>query len=401
MATSRAEAETGKDVLRMAVEEQERRLREQMLAAKPPVGMSVLRIADVESREIAWLWDRWIPSRMLTLLGGYGGDGKSTVMASLIGMWTTGRELPGGSAMAPINVLMLSAEDDVAYALRPRLDLHGADPKRVFVVKGTVRGDGRTRWFDLKTDVEVMRDVIRKRRIGLVVIDPLSSYLPRADRNSEGDIRDAMQPLMGLMEETGVGIVGVMHIGKAGSGRRASQRLLGSTAFTALARSVLMLADLPDARQPEDIAVAGKLKVVQVVKSNYSIPPAPMLFRRPLDAPIEWLGPSQFDIEDCFAPPERDRGRTPVERDDAVEFLRQLLAGKAGMATVDIFAQAATQGFSERTLRRAKKQLGAEAFRSSTGNWGWFIPERADPDAGGVADPRNPTGPMPEPPLDR
>ena len=261
---------------------------EEWVAARfgPAIGASIVRMSDVDSEEIDWLWERWIPARMLTILGGYGGDGKSTVMASLMGAWTTGGALPDGCIAQPTNVLMLSAEDDVSYAIRPRLDLHGTDSSRVFVLKGTIRGDGRTGWFDLKRDVEVMRDVIEQNGIGLVVIDPLSSYLPKSDRNSEGDIRDALQPLMGLMEGTGVGVVGIMHVGKSGDGRRASQRLLGSTAFTALARSVLMIADQPEERQPDDIATNGKLKVMQVVKSNYSIPPAPQVFRRPLDAPI-------------------------------------------------------------------------------------------------------------------
>jgi putative DNA primase/helicase len=192
----------------------------------PAAGASVVRVSDVASEPIDWLWERWIPTRMLTILGGYGGDGKSTVMASLIGAWTTGGALPDGSPARPTSVLMLSAEDDVSYAIRPRLDLHGTDSSRVLVLKGTIRGDGRTRWFDLRRDVEVMREVIAANAIGLVVIDPLSSYLPKSDRNNEGDIRDALQPLMGLMETTGVGVVRIMHVGKAGDGRRASQRLL-------------------------------------------------------------------------------------------------------------------------------------------------------------------------------
>jgi putative DNA primase/helicase len=383
--TSVTEADDGMDgesVLSMVIADQNRKLRERLLGARPPVGMAVLRIADVESQEIAWLWERWIPSRMLTLLGGYGGDGKSTVMASLIGRWTTGRELPDGSTIDPINVLMLSAEDDVAYALRPRLDLHGADPERVFVVQGTVRGDGRTRWLDLKTDVEVMREVIERHEIGLVVIDPLSSYLPRADRNSEGDIRDALQPLLGLMESTGVGIVGVMHIGKAGAGRRASQRLLGSTAFTALARSVLMLADVPDERQPEDVALAGKLKVLQVVKSNYSIPPAPMLFRRPLDAPVLWMGASTIDVERCFGGETRSPGPKSRERDEAEAFLREALAGGPAPAA-ELMRQAEELGLSESTVRRAKKRLGMVAMRrNAQAPWFWRLPtlEEAAPD---------------------
>ena len=349
---------------------------QQVVAARfgPPVGVSIVRMSEVESEEIDWLWERWIPTRMLTILGGYGGDGKSTVMASLIGTWTTGGALPDGSVARPVNVLMLSAEDDVAYAIRPRLDLHGADPRRVFVVKGTIRGDGQTRWFDLKRDVEVMLEVIVENGIGLVVIDPLSSYLPKSDRNNEGDIRDALQPLMALMEVTGVGVVGIMHVGKSGDGRRASQRLLGSTAFTALARSVLMIADQPEERQPDDVASMGKLKVLQVVKSNYSIPPAPQVFRRPLDAPIEWLGPSEVGIEECFAVSPRTRGPEAKELSDAMEFLTEVLA-EGPVRTSEVMSQARGQGFSERTLRRAKKKLGVVANRGEDGKmWRWEMP---------------------------
>jgi putative DNA primase/helicase len=332
-------------------------------------------MSDVSSEDIDWLWERWIPARMLTILGGYGGDGKSTVMASLIGAWTTGGALPDGTAAQKTNVLRLSAEDDVSYAIRPRLDLHGTDARRVFVLKGTIRGDGRTRWFDLRRDVEIMRGVIRKHRIGLVVIDPLSSYLPKSDRNNEGDIRDALQPLIGLMETTGVGVVGIMHVGKAGDGRRASQRLLGSTAFTALARSVLMIADQPEERQPDDVAAMGKLKVLQVVKSNYSIPPAPQVFRRPLDASIAWLGASEVGIEECFTlPTVRERGRSAIERNDAIDFLKEMLSS-GPVPSSEILTQARAQGFSERTLRRAKKMLAVKACKTIDKTWMWSMPE--------------------------
>lgn len=218
-----------------------------------------------------------------------------------------------------------------------------------------------------------MRAVIRTHDVGLVVVDPLSSYLPQSNRNTEGNIRDALQPLMGLMET--IGVVGIMHVGKAGDGRRASQRLLGATAFTALARSVLMIADQPDERQSDDIATNGKLKVLQVVKNNYSIPPAPQVFRRPLDAPIQWLGDAGVGIDECLATYPRSRGPEAKELVDAMEFLRQILAN-GPVRTSEVMSQARGQGFSERTLRRAKKKLGVVASRvERTGPWEWALPE--------------------------
>jgi hypothetical protein len=335
----------------------------------------VVWVHEVAAQEIDWLWQGWIPRRMLTILGGYGGDGKSTVMASLIARFTTGGRLPDDTVAPATSVLMLSAEDDIAYAIRPRLETHGADITRVVVMKGT-RGegeDGPTRWLDLRRDVAAMEGLVRAHDVGLIVIDPLSSYLPQADRNSEGDIRDALQPLMGLMERTGVAVVGIMHVGKSAENRRASQRLLGSTAFTALARSVLMVADLPEEQQPEDAATGGTQKVLQVVKSNYAIAPPPRLFRRPLDRAIQWGGESAVGVEECLAGTPGKRGPAPEDANDAEALLREMLA-EGPVEVVEVTRLAKQLGLSERTLRRVKKTLGIVSVKQAyDGPWMWSM----------------------------
>jgi putative DNA primase/helicase len=335
----------------------------------------LVRMRDVVSEPIDWIWKGWIPRRMLTILGGFGGDGKSTMMASLIGALTSGGRMPDGEMATRMNVLMLSAEDDPSYAIKPRLDLHGADPDRVFLLKGTMKRDGRKRWLDMRRDVEVMEGVIRAHDIGLVVVDPLSSYLPAADRNSEGDIRDALQPLQGLMERTGVGVVAIMHVGKSADGRRASQRLLGSTAFTALARSVVMVADLPEDQQPMETETEGKLKVAEVVKANYAMPPAPRLFRRPLDGAIQWLGEAGITVEECFQPPKRGGGGVVAgARLEAEALLKELLKGGSVRVT-EVVREAKVHGIGEITVRRAKQALGVESLKIGyQGDWYWRLP---------------------------
>jgi putative DNA primase/helicase len=352
---------------------------DQVVVALPPLGieeeLDFIRVSDVVSEEIDWIWKGWIPRRMLTILGGFGGDGKSTLMASLIGSLTTGGTMPDGEQAPLMNVLMLSAEDDPSYAIKPRLEVHGANPGKVFLTRGTKHRDGKKRWLDMRRDVELMERMIVAHEIGLVVVDPLSSYLPASDRNSEGDIRDALQPLMGLMERTGVAVVAIMHVGKAADGRRPSQRLLGSTAFTALARSVLMVADLPEDQQPEGTEQAGKLKVVQVVKSNYAIPPMPRMFRRPIDAAIEWLGESALTIEECYQPPRRGaRGPIAADRQFAQNLLKELLTG-GSVSAVDVMKEAKEHGLSEITMRRAKQELGVETVKIGH-TWHWRFPNK-------------------------
>lgn len=341
-------------------------------AQRTPVLIS---LAEVEPQQLDWLWRNWLPEQMLTILGGYGGDGKSTLLAYLISKLTRGGTLPDGTRAPLTNCLMLAAEDDPAYAIRPRLDLHNADASRVHLLKGTRREDGSQAWPDLRRDADIMRAVISAHDIGLVAIDPLSSYMPKADRNSEGDVRDALMPLQVLMEETGVAVIGVMHVGKADVQRRAAQRLLGSTAFTALARTVWMVHDLPDEHQPgagpDETPV--KRKVLGVVKANYSIPPRALAWSRPMDGPLQFHGPSPVSIDEAFAGTSKVR-----KQDEAEEWLADFLKG--GMRrTNDVEAAAERAGISPATLKRARTILGVKSHKGREKGAPWYLHLPADP----------------------
>lgn len=318
----------------------------------------LVTLSDVEAQPIEWLWRNWLPRRMLAILGGYGGDGKSTLLAYLMARLSRGGTLPDGTRAPLTNCLILAAEDDPQYAIRPRLDLHSADVSRIHLLKGTRRDNGTQEWLDLKRDADIMRGIIRAYDIGLVVIDPLSSYMPKADRNSEGDVRDALMPLQQLMEETGVAIIGVMHVGKTDAPRRATQRLLGSTAFTALARTVWMIHDLPGEHQPvtgPDDATEPR-KVLGVSKANYSQKPPALAFSRPLDGPLRWHGLSPITIEEAFA-----GGEKVSTREDAEDWLRDFLKG--GMQPSDELEAAALKRFSKSTYKRARASLKVQAIR--------------------------------------
>jgi hypothetical protein len=313
---------------------------------------------------------------MFAILGGFGGDGKSTLLASLVATFSRGGTLPDLTTAPQLNTLMLAAEDDPGRVIRPRLDLHRADVSRVHLLKGTVTETGGRGWFNLKRDVAVMREVIDAHDIRLVVMDPLSSYMPSADRNNEGDVRDALMPLMELMEEAGVAIIGVMHVGKADGGRRPMQRLMGSTAFSAIARTVWMVHDLPKEHQdtptgPDDFP--PKKKVLGIAKSNLSYPPQPLMFARPLDGPLKFLGVSPVSLEDAFAGDASTGGGTKLEA--ATAWLADYLKGGSKRAT-DIYQAAREQGISEATLKRAKTDLNIETNKSREPNGPhyWALP---------------------------
>jgi putative DNA primase/helicase len=350
----------------------------------------IVRLRDVQSEPVRWLWPSWLAYGLLTILGGYGGDGKSTLLMSLVATLSRGGVLPDGKRAPVVNTLILSAEDDAQYAIRPRLEAHHADLDRITLLKGAEGEGGKTKWFNIRKDIDVMREVIEAEDIGLVIIDPLSSYMPKADRNSEGDVRDALMPLQVLMEETRVAVIGVMHVGKADSQRRAAQRLLGSTAFTALARSVWMVHDLPDEHQPDydpDDLTVGKRKALGIVKSNYSIPPSSLAFSRPLDGALTWHGQSPVSIDECFA---EDSKKAAPRTSEAVEWLADFLKGGSKFAN-EVYTAADQADISEGTLRIAKRKLGIETYKDvgHGGRWLWKLPNSpakpAEPEADTIA----------------
>lgn len=339
--------------------------------------LQIVHLDQVQDEEVSWLWPGWIPKGMFTILGGYGGDGKSTLMASLIGTFSSGGTLPDGTQAPVTNCLMLSAEDDISRAVTPRLRLHGADMRRVKSLTGQVGEGTESRWLDIRKDINELKTTIKALDTGLLLLDPLSGFTPKADRNNEGDVRDALQPLLAVAEECDVAIVGIMHIGKSTDQRPAAMKLLGSTAFTALARSVMMVAELPKDQQPEDADDStGKHKIVEVVKSNYAIPPQPQMFMRPLDAAIQWLGASAVHVTDCYGG-GNNRGPEPEERKDAETFLREYLAD-GPRPSKEVMAEAKLLGVSVSSVRRAKDSMGAKAYRNGpTDHWKWRLSEAA------------------------
>ena len=334
----------------------------------------IIRLDEVEAKPIDWLWPNWLPRGMLTLLGGYAGDGKSTLTMSLAAALSTGSTLPDGHTAPHTNTLLLAAEDDLAHVVKPRLQAHDADMTRLSFLRGVVDGAEPTRGFNLRRDIALLRSLITEHQIGLVVIDPLSSYLSSSDRNNEGEVRDTLGPLVQMAEDTGVAIIGIMHIGKAEGRARAMQNLMGSTAFSALARCIWMVNELPEEFQFPD---QPRRKMLGVVKSNYAVAPRPISFSRPLDGALEFHGDSPVTIEDSFAwkkkPVEADARVSRV--DEAETWLLDYLDGTP-KPSKPLMEAAALADIGEYSLMSAKTRLGVLSRRENSG-WVWYPPQEA------------------------
>jgi putative DNA primase/helicase len=305
----------------------------------------VARLSDVVTQPIEWFWQRRLARGKVHVLGGDYGDGKSTLMAWLAATLSTGGAWPDGDNAPLAKVLFLLLEDGIDDTLKPRLAIHNADQDRIFALEAVAEEEGTRRVFRLDRHLDLLRAYVREQGIDLIIIDPVSAFMTGTNRDTEGAVRDVLTPLVDLANELGVAIMALMHTGKPGmgtGGRTPTQRLLGSTAFPAVARVVWMLASTPD--DP------GR-KVLAVTKSNLDLKPDPLEWSRALDQPIVWHGVSDHDITQLFD------AIKPMPRQEAKAWLVEALTG-GNVPQRIVETRARELGISPATLKRAREELG-------------------------------------------
>ena len=199
--------------------------------------------ADIEPARITWMWAGRLPAGELALVAGEPGVGKGTITAWLAARTSQG-DLPGDLHGTPRAVILASAEDDPRHTVVPRLLAAGADLTRVRIVR--VTEDGLTGALTLPDDVAAIRAGVEAEEAALVVIDPVGAHLGAGvDSHRDASVRRALAPLSLLAQETGAVVLAVTHL-RGSSAASVSARVMGSVAFTAAARNVLLVGEAPD-----------------------------------------------------------------------------------------------------------------------------------------------------------
>ena len=350
-----------------------------------PAGSELIirRMSDVQPEKIEWLWQGRIAIGKQTLIGGEPGLGKSQITAALAAAVTTEGQWPCNEGRAPKgSVLILSAEDDAADTIRPRLDAAGADASGVHLISAVsdIDGNGR-RTFNLQADLPLLERAIK--RIGdvrLVIIDPVSSYLGKTDSHKNADVRGTLEPLGDMASLLRVAVVSVTHFSK-GTGQSAVNSFIGSIAFVAAARAAFIVTRDPESEDP-----ARRLFVQ--AKNNLAMDSGGLAFRveqrlLPGDivaSAVMWEGERITRTADEILAASRETDDKP-ERGEAEDFLKDVLAAGPRPAT-EVEAEAKGAGIAWRTVRRAQKDLGIKPYRraesgdglGNAGRWYWSLP---------------------------
>jgi putative DNA primase/helicase len=354
-------------------------------------GCQVRTLADVTPLSTGWLCPGLLPRGRLTVLAGESGTGKSYLAADLAARLSTFHHHPGKEAKRPASGgceaieqpykvpspgederparVLWAACDDPADLLHARLSVLGADLTRItavtppmdgsFVVEaagdaifaGAIGGSSASAGL-LPVAPAVLREVLgQSPQADLLVIDGLR--VDPLDRAAQHELAAVLAELADLAATSDVA---VLLIWQSEAGRR------GRRAIAALAEPACVAALWQLDRHPADPG----LRRLAAVKWNLADDPRPLGFRLP-DGRLEW----QFL-------PSDPRLATGSERQMAAAWLRDRLAD-GPVPVRDLQAEARDCGFSMRTLRRAREDLGLEAVHQpdgGTAGWHWELPEQ-------------------------
>jgi putative DNA primase/helicase len=343
-------------------------------------------------KPLRWIWSGYVPQGKLGIFAGDMGATKSLLTLDITSRITTGNPFPqGGDRYGPGHCLLLSAEDDPADTLIPRLLVAGADLRQISIVSMSKPEGGEP--VSMTADLDRVEDEVAEKKSALLVIDPLNAYLPQTvDANADSKIRRALGPLSELANQRGVTVLVVIHLNKNVHLTKALYRVMGSVGNIAAARFGFLVAANPAC--PDE-------RVLAAMKSNLGALAPSLAYRLEIEhipaGTLDGFYPGMDQVERtkllaqtfpriAWGLPCAHTDRSllqaelalerPTRRAEARKFLQKFLAGGARLKSEILDAWEAGGG-KWGTLRRAAEDLGIKGVQKGNDSL-WSLPQGQD-----------------------
>lgn len=352
-------------------------------APTPAKGLLLTSASDVKQEPIEWLWPGHFAIGKIGGVAGVQGDGKSQTMCYIAatvsrgGNWPEGRKAPKGK------VLLLSAEDDPADTIVPRLEAAGADLHNCALLPSVLTTKGKARTLDLGADIDRIEATLKENPdVVAVLIDPISAYLggSKTDSYRTADVRALLTPLSELAAKYRVAVIFVTHFNKGGKGSALS-RVTDSGAFTQLTRTFWVVIK----EQDHDGRETGRMLFLDVKRNiggrhegqaytieGKTLPPNGTTRLKAVETSRVVWGEGTAVTPDEALAERRPRKQSPAAN-AAVDFLVDLLA-RGPVLSTDVKDAAEGAGHAWATLRRASEKVGVVNTQKQR-QWWWSLPE--------------------------
>ena len=311
--------------------------------------VKMIKMSDVQTQTIEWLWYPFIPYGKLTIIQGDPGDGKTTLALNIAAKLSNGKGLENEiMTQEPATIIYQTAQDGLADTVKPRLENAEADCSKILVI------DESSKLLSM-TDERLEKALIQTNA-KVLILDPIQAYLGGGiDMNRANEARNITKQLGMLAEKYQCAILLIGHMNKA-AGNKAVYRGMGSIDFFAVARSVLLVGRVkgePDIRAvvqiKNNIAAFGHSKAFRLSEKGF-----------------EWLGDYEITADEVLG------GIVPKinKLEQAKQMLRKLSESSNMTQSSEIFSIADEKGISRRTLETAKKELKIKAKKIND-VWYW------------------------------
>ncbi len=333
------------------------------------------------ARQAEWLGKKWIPRAATTILVGDEGIGKSLFWVMVVAAITTGKPLPacGIPARKPGLVLIVATEDDWQTTVLPRLVVAGADLSLIRVICTDNDGSGAPIF---PRDMHLIHEMDEAAEV--VVVDAwLDTVAPGLMVRDPQGARQALHPWKELATRTGAAVLLLTHTNRVASANARDR--YGATSELRKKARMTLYAQQDD----EGCLVIGPEKAnstatadaaVFVIEAVQHFSPTDdddgtvgrLTFVRASDQTARQYLTDAFDAE---------HGEDRQDRAEAAEWLSGYLEVEGpSVNSAEVKAHAKKAGISERTLQRARKQLGVVWGRSGFGRESvstWSLPANA------------------------
>jgi hypothetical protein len=339
----------------------------------PAVEAPWIPYSEIDQAETEWVVPGLVPRGMLTLLAGDPGIGKSML----------GARYAAELSYQGRKTVLASAEDSPSHTTKKRLRALEADERLIYHAEAlpTLPGSGEGGKNDF------LERQAERAEADLLFFDPFTAMMAETHSSwSDQHVRRALGPLAELAMRLDIGIIYVLHLNKA-QGTNALMRIGGSIGFSAAARSVVLMAvDPSDERGLTRFVAHAKCNVAELHPTlRYEIEPI-LLPATTTSTPsgetrhwpetktarLKYKGLSDLAPADLLAVRATPEERTELE--EAMVFLGSELADGSSVKVRDLENAARAAGISQRTLERARRELGVKPKRVLD-HWEVYLPE--------------------------